>query len=422
MTKLNEYSLSELAVMIRKEDIRPSELVTACVERIEQRESGVGAFETLDLDQAIDQARHLDKQENRGALHGIPVGVKDIMNTAGMRTTMGSPIYEKYIPDSDATCVYNCRHAGAVIPGKTVTTEFACFKPGKTRNPHNIDHTPGGSSMGSAAAVADYMVPFALGSQTAGSVIRPAAYCGVVGYKSSRGAFYLDGVKGLSQNLDSLGFFVRSVRDLESINSAIMPINYRYPTDNEVIRVGLVRTPFWNQTCGHTRQLIEDVAVKLANNGHHVEEAEVESDSFELTDAQMVIMAFEMQFSLMREYREHADLLSPQLKKLIETGQRTKHQVYNKALELVWKHQMQTALKFNQFDVFLTPSAPSEAPKGMETGDPIFNRCWTALGLPCITNPVGFGAQGLPIGIQLVGGYNRDTRLIHFAQRIDQCL
>ncbi len=217
MTDLNELSLKEVSHLIQSGAVQPRELVSDCIARIEMCEEELNAFTTFDPEYVFDQLTEVEKQANKSALFGIPVGIKDIMETAGVRTAMGSSIYRDYVPQRDAVCVSMLKTAGALVAGKTETTEFAYYHPGRTRNPHSPDHTPGGSSMGSAAAVSKMMIPLALGTQTAGSVIRPAAYCGVTGYKASHGSFSLAGVCGFAQSLDTLGFFVRKIEDLTTV-------------------------------------------------------------------------------------------------------------------------------------------------------------------------------------------------------------
>ena len=423
MREFNRLSLTAAAALIASREIKPSEFFEACAKRIEARESDVRAFEYLDLDQALSIAQDLDNSPALSLLHGIPVGIKDIIDTADMPTTMGSPIYAGNRPQFDASCVSAFRQAGAIIPGKTVTTEFACFHPGKTRNPHNLGHTPGGSSMGSAASVADHMLPVAVGSQTAASVIRPAAYCGVVGYKASHGEFNLAGICSLSQSMDSLGFFVREVADLSLLRHGLLGAPNPIETQVEKIRLGLVHTPHWNEASVETRSLIESSAQQLEQSGAIIEEIEFGPVDGALTEAQKTVMVYETCRSRAWEYNEHIDSLSEPMVALLESGFATGYEDYRRALKLAanWLHQLN--MLFHQVDALIAPAAIGEAPSGLEnTGDPLFSRMWTLLGVPSITIPAGVGPKGLPLGLQLIGQYRNDDHLIQVARWLQQRL
>ena len=423
MSALNELSLSDACEMINRTEISPREYLSDCLARIHLRESEVLAFTNFDEEMAIERLSKLEAMERKAPLCGIPVGIKDIMNTSDFPTTMGSLIYTDFRPQRDAACVTMCRNSGAVIPGKTETTEFAYYSPGKTRNPHNPMHTPGGSSMGSAAAVADFMLPAALGSQTAGSVIRPAAYCGVVGYKASRGMFSLEGVCGVAQSLDSLGFFVREVNDLKLLRNVFLGTTNPIGEQSQTLRIGLVRTPHWSEAEACQRNLLENVCDRLSDNSCEVDEVEIGPSDGALSSAQATVMAYEASRSLAYEYESHRDLLSSQIKDLIESGRSTDFEEYMKArvLSEIWQRNLQRI--FESFDVLLTPSAPGEAPPGLHaTGDPIFNRMWTLLQVPSITLPAGTGPNGLPLGIQIIGAYNGDDRMISHASKISELL
>ncbi len=412
MTALNELSLHEAAALTVTRQVKAEELVEACIARIEAREPTVKAFEVFDPDHARDQARALDAGPVRGPLHGIPLGVKDIIDTADMATGWGSPIYAGHRPVRDAACVALCRAAGAVILGKTVTTEFAYFHPGKTVNPHNPAHTPGGSSMGSAAAVGDFMVPVAFGSQTAGSVIRPAAYCGTVGYKASHGDFSLDGVCGLSSSLDTLGCFVRDPHDLATMRAALLG-DPDAPALSRPPRVGFYRTPHWDDAEPATRALLDATAMLLSERGARVEDATLGPAFDRLSEAQKTVMAFETARTRAHEYEAHRDQVSPPMAKLIEVGRATAYGAYREARQLAAAGRRALDELFGRFDLLLAPSAPGEAPEGLDaTGDPLFNRMWTLLHVPCITLPIGAGPNGLPLGIQLIGAKGEDGKLI----------
>ena len=423
MSNLNELSLKEVSHLIQTGKVQPRELVSDCIARIELCEEELNAFTTFDPERVFDQLAEVERWGNKSALFGIPVGIKDIMETAGMRTTMGSKIYRDHVPQRDAVCVSMLKTAGALVAGKTETTEFAYYYPGRTRNPHALDHTPGGSSMGSAAAVSKMMIPLALGTQTAGSVIRPAAYCGVTGYKASHGSFSLAGVCGFAQSLDTLGYFVRKVEDLTTVRHTlsgapieILPLSGR-------IRAALVKTPHWEMADASQQQLIEDVCRHLQGHQIEISEIDVGPSDGALTQAQITIMGYEGCRSLSAEYANFPHLLSDQIKALIEQGQQTTYEAYLEAIELshIWQKKMQSL--FEDYDVLITPSAPGEAPQGLDsTGDPIFNRVWTLLKLPCIHLPVALGPNGLPLGVQLIGAFNQDDYLIRVAHHIQEIL
>ena len=420
---LNTLSLFEASDLIASGAIKPAELLHDCVAQIERYQEQLRAFTTFDRDHLFAQLKALDSEASRSRLFGIPVGVKDIMETAGLLTTMGSSIYCNYQPERDATIVAMLKTANALVAGKTETTEFAYFSPGKTRNPHHLEHTPGGSSMGSAAAVAKNMLPLALGTQTAGSVIRPAAYCGVTGYKASHGAVSLAGVCGFAQSLDSMGFFVRQVRDLLVVRQALFGASMKWQSLPTTLRVGLVKTPHWQLAQPAQRQVVETTCSRLADLGHQISEVQIGPSDGALTEAQMTVMAYEGCRSLAMEYAKFADLLSDPIKQLIENGRSVSLESYQAALNLAALWQQKLAKLFGEVDVLITPSAPGEAPKGLSnTGDPIFSRMWTLLKVPCIHLPFGTGTNGLPLGIQLIGPFNQDDRLISLAHHVEMPL
>jgi Asp-tRNA(Asn)/Glu-tRNA(Gln) amidotransferase A subunit family amidase len=411
---LTELSVAQAARAIAQGRLTSRRLVEACLERIDAREGNVGAWEFLDKSLALAQANQCDNSASKGPLHGVPVGIKDIIQTADMPTGYGSPIYRDNHTGVDAECVKRLRAAGAVILGKTVTTEFAVFAPGKTTNPHNRLHTPGGSSSGSAAAVADRHVPFALGTQTAGSVIRPASFCGVIGCKPSYALIPLDGVLSCSITLDTLGIFTRAIEDTAIVASVLAGVPFRDPASIavEAPRIGLFRTPWWSKATPETRTTIERTAEQLARAGASVTELTIPGFE-ELFEAHRKIMFREVANSRRYEYENHRSSLSDRLKEIIENGRALAISEIQNAVRIARRGRNQLAQAFSAHDVLLTPSAPGSAPEGLSsTGDPIFNGIWTLLGVPCITYPVARSSQELPLGVQVIGPVDSDERLI----------
>jgi Asp-tRNA(Asn)/Glu-tRNA(Gln) amidotransferase A subunit family amidase len=374
----------------------------------------VGAWHYLDPAAALAAARQRDSEPPRGPLHGIPIAVKDLIDTADMPTGYGSPIYEGHRPAADAACVALARAAGAIVLGKTVTTEFACFTAGKTANPRNPAHTPGGSSSGSAAAVADGMVPLGFGTQTAGSVIRPAAYCGCVGYKPSFGTIARAGVKPLADSLDTVGVMARTVDDAAFFTGVIAERpalrNIKMPS---APRFGLYRTPMWGEAEPSTIAALDRARAALERAGAWIAEIVVPPEHQTLTAAQETIMGFELVRGLAYERLSHSAELSPRLAQLLDSGLTVGPNAYDSAIAETQAARAQLDAFFGPCDAMLAPAAPGEAPPGLGyTGNPVFNRMWTLLGVPCLTLPAAWGDSGLPTGVQLIGRVGDDARLI----------
>jgi len=419
---LGQLTAYTASLQLRAGTMHSTDLIRACLEQIEAREATVGAWAYLDPKAALAAATAAESRLRSGSLAGLPVGVKDIIDTADMPTSYGSPIYAGYRPAVDAACVRRLRDAGAVVLGKTVSTEFAYFMPGKTRNPHNAGHTPGGSSSGSAAAVADGMVPVALGTQTAGSVVRPAAFCGVIGFKGSHGWADMAGIKPFAPTLDTLGLFARDLNDIELFRTALIGESMvPLPGERRPPRIGFCRTAYWQQAEPSSRAALEAAAVALARAGAKVSEFDAAFDGPRLNEAQIVIMAAEAAQSYAAEYREHGDQLSAQIKALIVEGRALSPTAVGEAGAVAGKARQTLGQRFHDVDAILTPAAPGEAPQGIDrTGDPLFNRAWTLLGLPCLTVPIGRGPRGLPIGLQLVGALGQDRELLEIGAWVNQ--
>jgi Asp-tRNA(Asn)/Glu-tRNA(Gln) amidotransferase A subunit family amidase len=424
-TPLHQLDAWQAATQLARRELKAVDLVRACLERVAERDGQVQAFAHLDADGALAQARALDAGAVRGPLHGLPLGVKDLFDTAALPTTYGSSIYAGHHPAADAASVTLCREAGAVVLGKTVTTEFAYFTPGPTRNPHQLDHTPGGSSSGSAAAVADGMLPLALGTQTAGSIIRPAAYCGVVGYKPSLGRVTGAGVKSLSQTLDVVGGFGRSVRDAALLGSVLTGDARLLQCADAAAapRIGLFPTPAWPQADADTQAAWAQAVRVLAALAAGCRDVQEPADFGDLIQLQKNVMFFEMARALSHERVQHRQQLSPQLNELLDTGMRIDGASHaaNLARTEHWRQRIDAL--FDTHDVLLTPSATGTAPQGIgATGDPLFCRSWSLLGLPSVHLPFACGAKGLPVGLQLVGRHGQDHQLLAAAHWIHQRL
>ncbi|WP_406741190.1 amidase [Bordetella pertussis] len=378
----------------------------------------VRAWRELDVDAARAQARRLDTHAARGLLAGVPIAVKDIFLTEQFPTRYGSPIYEHGIAGTDADCVARARAAGALVLGKTVTTEFAYFTPGPTANPRDPSRTPGDSSSGSAAAVAAGMVPLAFGSQTAGSLIRPASYCGVFALKPTHGLHSLAGAKAMAPSLDTLGWLARDAGDLELMRCALAGEDYRPLPDARpaALRLGICLTHEWHaiepdgaQAFAHAQVLCTAAGAQLAPL--------VLPDALQgLMQAQQTIMAYEAARSLAAEWRDARARLSPAMQALIEAGLGCDAQSYAQALALAARGRAHLEHAMRDLDAVIAPAAPGEAPPGLaRTGDPIFSRVWTLLGLPCVNVPGLAGPHGMPIGVQLIGRPGDERRLLAVA-------
>jgi len=422
MADLFRLSASEAAARIRDGKLTSEALVRSCLERIDAREAQVKAWVHLDRDFALAQARGCDKSTSRGPIHGVPFAAKDIMDTADLPAEYGSPIYKGNRPKADAACVALSRAAGGVLLGKTVSTEFASRIPlGETTNPHNPRHTPGGSSSGSAAAVGDFMVPLAFGTQTVGSVIRPAAFCGCIGYKPSYGEFSTQGVKQNTAFFDTVGLFARAVEDLALLRAALTGFEAKplaaVPVNQ--LKIGFCRSMFWDRAEEYTKKLLEDAASALAKAGAKVSDFDL-GKPFEQFEAMgRRINDFEFSRALTWERQHHWDLLSEFTREKLGKWLDVSYEQYREAEAVLAQCRSHLADAMKEFDLLLTPSALGEAPAGLaSTGDTSFNILPTWTYTPCITLPVFTGPSGLPVGIQLIGHRNQDHRLLEGAQAV----
>ena len=422
MVELYELSALDAVKKIRAGDLTAEQLVRSCLERIRDRDELVEAWTFLDPEQAIKDAVISDKSGNPGPLSGLPVGVKDIMNTREMPTSYGSTIYGDNQPDHDAECVKRVKNSGGIILGKTVTTEFAWRNPGKTKNPHNSEHTPGGSSSGSAAGVADMQMPLAFGTQTAGSVIRPASYCGVVGFKPSIGTHDVFGVKELSNYLDTIGTFARTVSDAVFFDYTLRgePSPDLLHYNSNPLTIGLM-VPFGIEAETDALNNYELVYKKVEKAGAKLIDIPSSMDFEQLADLQTVIMLGDAGTALSWEYEHHPERLTRFYRDSIATGRAISESSLNSIKQLADDARIREAKVFGDVDVILTLSAGSEPPKDLGfTGDPLFNRVWTLLGWPCVNIPAGFGKQGLPLGVQVVGPLEQDVKTLCAAGWVEE--
>jgi len=416
----NRLSAAEAVARLRTGSLTAEQLTRNCLDRIGER-AAVKAWIHLDPEHALAQAREADRAGRPGLLAGLPIGVKDVIDTYDMPTQHGSPIYKGNRPFADAACVALTRMAGGTILGKTVTTEFANRFPGATVHPYNPAHTPGGSSSGSAAGVADFQVPLGFGTQTGGSTIRPAAFCGVIGYKPSFGEFSRVGIKLQCQNLDTLGLICRSFDDIALMRAVLIEMPHRLVDRGaNAPRIGLCRTPLWDAADDATQTLIEATAAKLSA-GAPVSEVEFAAPFRDIHKHHRAIFNYEAAHNYAFEHREHRDQVSQVLlETVLDPGRSLPLEDYIAALEAAEAFRAHLDDLFREVDVLLTPSAAGEAPEGYDsTGNPAFNSTWTLGWVPCVTLPAGTGPKGLPLGVQLVGQRFADEKLLDAAAWVE---
>ena len=422
MADLFRLSAAEAAARIREGKLTSEALVRSCLERIDAREPQVKAWVHLDRDFALSQARECDRSANRGPIHGVPFAAKDIMDTADLPTEYGSPIYKGNRPMADAACVALSRAAGGVLLGKTVTTEFASRSPlGNTTNPHNPAHTPGGSSSGSAAAVGDFMVPLAFGTQTRGSVIRPAAFCGCIGYKPSYGEVNTQGVKQNTASFDTVGLFARAVEDLVLFRAAVtgFPPKPLSAVSVNQLKIGFCRTMLWDRAENYTKAFLEEAAGALGKAGAKVADFALGKPFEQFQAMGTRIHDYEFSRGLTWERTHHWNLVSELQRDNFAGWLNVSYEQYREAEAVLEQCRRDLAEAMKDIDLLLTPSALGEAPPGLSrTGDTSFNNLATWTYTPCITLPVFTGPSGLPVGIQLIGHRNQDHRMLEAAQTV----
>ena len=411
---------AETARRIRSGEWSAESVARACLERIAAREPTVGAWTCVDSDAVLREARALDRASPRGALHGVPVGIKDVIDTADQPTCYGSPIYPDHRPARDAACVSRLKDAGALILGKTVTTEFAFAHPAGTRHPFAPEHTPGGSSSGSAAAIADGMVPAALGTQTGGSTIRPSAYCGIVGYKPAFGSIPVDGLKALAPSLDTIGILARAMEDVPLLAS-VLSARPAGPVRDGPPRLALFRTPWWQDVEDPAKAVLEEFMQAAGEAGARTREIDAPPGFAQLDPAHRVVMSAEVAVSMDPEWRGDAARLSDVMRAFVERGQREAPEDVDAgwALAAEWRRRLPDLC--DDGEILVTPPAAGEAPRGLaSTGSSIFCRTWTLLRVPCLQLPVSTGPSGLPLGVQLVAPHGGEGDLFGAAQWLEE--
>jgi Asp-tRNA(Asn)/Glu-tRNA(Gln) amidotransferase A subunit family amidase len=419
--KARMLSALDLARRIETDELTPRAVVDLCAEAIAAREKEVGAFVVLDLDAARRAAEA--PRLSSTPLRGLPVAFKDIFDTADLPTQYGSPIYAGYRPRADASAVVLTRRAGGIVLGKTVTTEMASLVPSVTCNPHHLAHTPGGSSAGSAAAVAAGMVPIAFGTQTAGSVIRPAAFCGVAGFKPSYRLIPMVGVKDVSWHLDTAGLFGAGVADVAFAAAAVLQRDLRVDrTTPAAPRIGLARTHLWPQASAAMQKAVETAARIAEAAGAKVTELTLPPILEDAYAAQFTIQDYENFRALAFEYDRHRDQIDARLREQLDAAAAISADDYDAARRTSSRARQLLADTMADCDVILTPSAPGSAPHGFgSTGDPMFNRLWTLMGPPCV-NVTGLYDNELPLGVQIVGRFGRDRLALEAALFLEQAI
>jgi Asp-tRNA(Asn)/Glu-tRNA(Gln) amidotransferase A subunit family amidase len=416
-------TVTEAANKLDAGEITSEALVRDCLARIKIREPEIGAWAYIDPDYAMEQARARDAEPRRSALHGVPIGIKDIIDTMDMPTGHGSSIYTGDRPGRDSACVAAFRAAGMVVLGKTVTTEFASPYPVGTRNPHDIERTPGVSSSGSGAAVADFHVPCANGTQTGGSVIGPAAYCGVYGYKASLDGLDRSGIRHCKPFIDTLGLFSRSIDDLMLLRAVSVGQPEGYSQRADAPRIGVCRTQYWDRAEPCMQVAIERAATLLTETGAPVEDVALPNEVTEAEPHFEVLTTWEAAKVLEREARDHLDTFNPWNRERMEFAQTLTEDRYVEAKQGLAAARASLVTLFDKVDVLLTPPRIGEAPIGIEGVRPSpFNAVWTQMYTPCVTLPLFKGPNGMPLGIQIVGVEHADDTTLANAAWIDRSL
>jgi aspartyl-tRNA(Asn)/glutamyl-tRNA(Gln) amidotransferase subunit A len=420
---LEDLSVVEAAIAIRERKASPVEYAQALLSRIDAVESRVQAWFTVDRVAVLSEAQKCEAEARagryRGALHGVPIGIKDIFYTKDLRTTMGSPVFANFVPQQDAQVVGRLKQAGAIILGKCVTTMFANLDPGPTRNPWNLTHTPGGSSSGSAAAVAARMCPGAVGSQTLGSVGRPAAFNGVTSLVPTQKRISLEHVFPLAWSLDHVGVFGRSVADLELMLDAMAEPSVQKTAVRRPIRLGIAREFFYDKASSEARSVNDALAGKLQDAGFRLEEVRLPEIFGAAQAALRVIVRSEAASNHAELFKEHRESYGKRIRALVETGMLLDATSYVRARRIRRKYQLEMARILEQFDAVMTPAAVGTAPDLSSTGDPVMNSPWTLADVPIVTLPCAIGANGLPLGVQLSAAPLQEGLLLGVAKAVE---
>ncbi len=419
----SELSLAAAAAAIAAGRLSAESLAESLLERIDAREAEIHAWAHIDPEAVRAAARAADKMLAAGPLHGIPIGVKDLIDSTEMPTTYGSPIYADHRPDRDAACVARLQEAGAIIMGKTVTTEFAFSRPVATRNPRNLEFTPGGSSGGSAAAVADHMVPAGLGTQTGGSIIGPAAYCGVIGYKPPRGMIPTEGLKFVAPSVDTIGFLCRALDDIPLLMAGLARRRVYMPETAKPPRIAICRTAFFDHAQQPVQSLLEDTAISLSAAGARCRDIELPQPFIDLEPASQPIINSECAVALAAEAEQHWDEIGEEMRDLLKRAREIPTGDIANAWRVVNTCRMAFAGLFAPGELILTPSVPDEPSRDLaDLGDGIFSRTWMMLDAPCLHLPLTTGPNGMPLGLQLVAPDRDEDALLAVARWIARVL
>ncbi|MFI8648377.1 amidase [Pseudomonas iridis] len=423
MHNFNQADATAISEMVRADAVSAEAVAEHFLGCVEASERSINAFVSFDPDAVGSQACQLKNGNAKGLLAGVPVGIKDVYDTVDHPTRFYSPIYEQNRPSRDAHVVALLRQAGAVIMGKTHTTEFAYMHTGPTRNPHDLARTPGSSSAGSAAGMAAGFFPLALGTQTAGSLIKPAAYCGLYAFKPSYGLVSLEGVKPLAPSFDTVGWYGRSVRDLELMAQVLIPGFPQSAHERNLCSFGFCRTARWDQVDEDVARSLEAAVQELRSAGHQVSEVLLPEEFAAVFDDHLLINDCEGARSLSKELQMHPDKLSDELLAMIERARLTTWEQESAAKKRLAK--LATVLEpiFPPFDAVLGASCGIVAPLGLEaTGPSDFSKFWMAFGLPQINLPLVRNAGALPVGLQMIGGFRDDSNLLRAAEQVDAVL
>jgi Asp-tRNA(Asn)/Glu-tRNA(Gln) amidotransferase A subunit family amidase len=411
--KLETLTASQAAKLLESKEVSSVELTQACLERIELRNGEVGAFAHIDPEFSLKQAALADSEPRRSSFQGVPFGVKDVIDTKDFLTERGTPIHAGRQPVADAKCVQLMREAGAVLLGKLVSTEYAMFTPNETRHPLDLTRTAGGSSSGTGAAVADNMVPLAFGNQTAGSLIRPAAYCGVYGLKPTHGTTDGAGILPLQLYFDTLGYMARSIEDLQYFYSIVSQDQQcQVWSENKRPKIGLCRTFNWSAAEKDSQAMLLKTGEQFEQLGYEVIPFELPESYSNLTAVHRRILYKGISDSLAKDYESSADKMSEGLLEVVREGQKCTEEAFMTAFRIADACRTEVNEMFGDLDAIICPSTPGEAPEGWGTGSPIFQVMWTLLGVPCLNLPVGFGPNQMPLGVQLIGRRYDDANLL----------